>query len=71
MGKQKEKVHLDDLGAKGRIILKHMLKKQDGMGVDRINLAHDRGKWRALLDTVLTSRTSTKFGEFLECRMKN
>jgi hypothetical protein len=34
-GNLKEEVHLEGLGVNWRIILKHMLKKWDGMGVDR------------------------------------
>ena len=38
----KETNHLEDLDAKGRIILKHILKKTDWLGVDRICLGLER-----------------------------
>jgi hypothetical protein len=42
-------------GVDGRIILKCMLKKQDG-GVDWIDLAHYRDRWRAFVNTVVNLR---------------
>jgi hypothetical protein len=54
-----------NLGAVGRIILKWILKKQD-IDVVWIDLAHDRDKWRALVNTVMTLLSSIKCGEFLD-----
>jgi hypothetical protein len=39
---------LEDKGVDVRIILKQILKK----GVDWINLAQERGKWRAVVNTL-------------------
>jgi hypothetical protein len=40
------------LGLDGRIILTWILKKRDG-GVNWIDLAQDRDRWRALLHAVI------------------
>jgi hypothetical protein len=45
--------HLEDLGINGRIILKWSLNKYNGRGMDWIYLAHDREKWRALVNVVM------------------
>jgi hypothetical protein len=50
-GNLRESNHLEDLVLDGRIILKWIFKKLDG-GVDEIELAQDRGKWRALVNAV-------------------
>jgi hypothetical protein len=41
-GETKETGHLQDLEAEGRIILKHILKQTDWLGVDRIYLDMER-----------------------------
>jgi hypothetical protein len=44
--------HLKDPGADGRIILKWIFKKLDG-NMDWIDLAQDRDKWQALVNSVM------------------
>jgi hypothetical protein len=47
--------HLEDPSVDGRIILKWILEKWGG-GTDWIDLAEDRDKWRALVNTVMNPR---------------
>jgi hypothetical protein len=44
--------HLKGPGLDGRIILKWMFERLDG-GIDWIDLAQDRNRWRALVNTVM------------------
>jgi hypothetical protein len=44
-----ERDHLEDAGVDGRIILRRIVMKWDG-GIDWIDLAQDRDKWRALVN---------------------
>ena len=55
----------DHLGEKGRIILRWIFRKGDVGGMDWIDLAHDRDRWRTLVNTVMNLRGSIKCGEFL------
>jgi hypothetical protein len=43
---------LEDTGVDGRIILKWIFKKWDG-GMDRIDMAQDRDRWRAVVSAVM------------------
>ena len=47
--------HLEDPGVGGRIILKWIFEKLDG-GIDWIDLAQDRDRWRAVVSTVMNLR---------------
>jgi hypothetical protein len=61
----KGKYHSEGQGVYVRIILKWILVKYD-WGVDWINLAQDRNRWRALLIAVMSLWfPSIKCGEFL------
>ena len=53
-GRRKRKNHWEDLGISVRIILKWILKTCEGF--DCINLAQDRDKWRAVVNTVMNLR---------------
>jgi hypothetical protein len=46
---------LKDPGVDGRIILKWIFKKWDG-GVDGIDMAQDRDRWRAVVSAVMNLR---------------
>ena len=47
--------HLEDVRIGGRIILKWIFKKWF-RGMDWIDLAQDRGRWRALINPVINLR---------------
>jgi hypothetical protein len=47
--------HLGDPGVDGRIILKRIFKTWDG-GMDWIELAEDRDRWRALVNAAMNFR---------------
>jgi hypothetical protein len=46
---------LGDLGVDGRIILRQIFRKWM-LGIDRIELAQDRDRWRALVNAVMNLR---------------
>jgi hypothetical protein len=46
---------LEDSGIDGRIIVKWIFERLDG-GVDWIDLAQDRDRWRAVVNTVMNLR---------------
>ena len=54
-GDHRERGYLEDLGIDWRIILKYMLKELDG-GMDWIDLARDRNRWRAVVNAAMNLR---------------
>ena len=56
MGKSEERDHYEDPGVDRVMILNWIFKKKDGVCVDRINLAQDKDKRRALVNTVMNLR---------------
>ena len=49
--------HLEDLGVDERMIFKCIFKKWDG-GMDWIDVAQDRDRWRALANAVMNLRVA-------------
>jgi hypothetical protein len=49
----KERDHLENQGVVGRMGSEWILRRLPGGGVDWIQLAQDRGRWRALVNTVM------------------
>jgi len=47
---------LDDPGEDGRIIVRWILRKRDGGGLDWIDLAQDTDRWRALVNARMNLR---------------
>jgi hypothetical protein len=56
--------HLEDLGLGGRMILKQMFKTWHG-STDRIDVAQDRDRWRALFSAVMNPGVAENSGHFL------
>jgi len=51
-----ERDYLGDPGVDGRIILRWIIKKWDVGGMDWIEVAQDRDRWRALVNAVMNLR---------------
>jgi len=64
VGNRRESDHLEDPGVDERIILRWVFRKWDE-GVDWIDLAQDRDRWRALANGGNEPSGSIKCGEFL------
>ena len=63
MGNPNERVHLEDLDVDERIKTKYIFMKL-GRGVDWIDLAQDRGRWRAFLNMVMNFRVPKNWEKF-------
>jgi hypothetical protein len=53
VGKPEGEDHVEDPGIDGRIILRWIFRKWDGGGMDWIDLAEDRDRWRVLVNVVM------------------
>jgi len=56
VGNLRGRDHLEDRGIDGKIILRWIFRKWDG-GMDWIDLAQDRDRWRALVNAVMNLQT--------------
>ena len=65
-GNLRERDHLGEPGADGKITLRWIFRKWDVGCMDWIELAQDRDRWRALVNAVMNLRGSIKHGEFIE-----
>jgi hypothetical protein len=52
----RERDHLEDPTIDGRIILRWIFRKWYGVGMDWIELAQDRDRWRAVVNAVMNFR---------------
>jgi len=57
---------LGEPGVDGRLILRWVFKKWDGRGMDWIELAQDRDRWRVICECGNVPSGSIKCGEFLD-----
>ena len=55
-GKLRERDHWGDPDVDGRIILRWIFRKWEGVCEDWMELAQDRDSWRALVNTVMDFR---------------
>jgi len=56
LGKLRERDHLGDSDVDGKIILRWIFSKWEMWGMDWIELAQDRDRWRALVNAVMNLR---------------
>jgi hypothetical protein len=57
-GNLRERDHLEDAGINGRINIKMYLREVGGGGIDWMELAQDRDRWRAFVTAVMNFRVS-------------
>ena len=57
-GNLRERDHVEDPGVDRRIILGWIFRKWDVGGMDWIDLARDRDRWRAVVNAVMNLRVS-------------
>ena len=55
-GDLRERDHLGEPGVDGRIILRWIYRKWDVGAMERIDLAQDRDRWRALVTALMDFR---------------
>ena len=65
-GNLKERDHLEDPGVAVRIILRWIFRKWDG-GMDWVDLAQGRDRWRADVNVEMNLRVPQNMGNFLTC----
>ena len=63
-GDLRERDHLQDLDVDGRVVLKWIFKKSNGV-MGWIYLAQDRDRWQALVNAVMNFRFPYNVGNFL------
>ena len=56
LGNLRERDHLEDPDVDGRIILRWIFRKWDVGGMDWIDVAQDRDRWRTLVNAVMNLR---------------
>jgi len=64
-GKLRERDYFEDPGVDGRIIIRWIFGKLGMGGLDWIELAQDRDRWRALVNAVMNLRVPLNAGNFL------
>jgi hypothetical protein len=55
-GNLREKDHLEEAGVDGRIILRWIYRNWNGRGMDWIELAQERDRWRAHVNALMKLR---------------
>jgi hypothetical protein len=61
----KGREHLEDPGIEGSTILRWIFRKWAGRGMNRIDLAQDKDRWRALVNSVMNLQVPLNTGNFL------